>query len=170
MEKFISTGSKNDLLKIGLYQVISGCLGLVIFLWSVFSPHTWTIPSIVLVFIALLFFAFSILAGYQCLKMKERALTLSLINQGIQIVGFNIVGYAFKFSPGPFLTIGVNLTEKFKFTFDAGLADIALNMNVQSEVVAIDFNLIAIIIFVWLDKLNKRIKSEQEIRKDTRFL
>ena len=102
--------------------------------------------------------------------MKERALTLSLINQGIQIVGFNIVGYAFKFSPGPFLTIGVNLTEKFKFTFDAGLADIALNMNVQSEVVAIDFNLIAIIIFVWLDKLNKRIKSEQEIRKDTRFL
>ena len=80
------------------------------------------------------------------------------------------MGYAFKFSPGPFLTIGVDMTESFKFTFGAGLTDIGININVQSEVVAIDFNLIAIIIFVWLDKINKRIKSEQEIRSDTRFL
>jgi hypothetical protein len=43
----------------------------------------------------------------------------------------------------------------------------AINMNVQSEVIAIDFNLIAIIVFVWLDKINKRIKTEKEIRTDT---
>jgi hypothetical protein len=170
MEKFISPRSKNDLLKIGLYQIISGCVGLLIFLWSALGTHTWPILSIVLVFFALLLFAFTIFAGYQCLKMKERALSLSLINQGIQMAGFNIMGYAFKFSPGLFLTFGVDMTEKFKFTFGAGLADIAINMNTQSEIVAIDFNLIAIIIFVWLDKINKRIKSEVEIRSDTRFL
>ena len=170
MENFISSQSKNDLLKIGLYQIISGFFGLAVFLWSVLGTETWTAPVIVLTLIALLFFSFSILAGYQCLKMKESAMTLSLINQGIQMIGFNIMGYAFKYAPCLFLTAGVDLTENFKLTFNAGLSDIAINMNVQSEVVAIDFNLIAIIIFVWLDKINKRIKAEEEIRKDTRFL
>jgi len=80
------------------------------------------------------------------------------------------MGYAFKYAPSLFLTVGVDLTETFKLTFNAGLSDMAINMNVQSEVVAIDFNLIAIIIFVWLDKINKRIKAEKEIRTDTRFL
>jgi apolipoprotein N-acyltransferase len=170
MEEFISTQSKNDLLKIGLYQIITGFWGLSIFLWSVHGTQTWTTPVIILTLIALLFFAFSIVTGFQCLKMKERALTLSLINQGIQMVGFNIMGYAFKFAPGFFLALGVDMTENFKFTLNAGLSDMAINMNVQSDIVAIDFNLVAIIIFVWLDKINKRIKVEQEIRKDTRFL
>ena len=170
MEKFISTQSKNDLLKIGLYQIITGFLGLSIFLWSVHGTQTWTIPVIVLTLIALLFFAFSIVTGFQCLKMKERALTLSLINQGIQMVGFNIMGYAFKYASGFFLSVGVDMTENFKVTLNAGLSDLAVKINVQSEVVAIDFNLIAIIIFLWLDKINRRIKDEQEIRKDTRFL
>src|ERR1700722_4866780 len=98
MENFISPQSKNDLLKIGLYQIISGFFGPSIFLWSVLGTKTWTAPVIVLTLIALLFFSFSIVVGYQCLKMKDRALTLSLINQGIQMVGFDIVGYAFKYA------------------------------------------------------------------------
>jgi hypothetical protein len=96
MKNFISPQSKNDLLKIGLYQIISGFFGLSIFLWSVLGAKTPTAPVIVLTLIALLFF----------------------------------------------------------------LSYIAINMNVQSEVVAIDFNLIAIIIFLWLDKINKRTKAE----------
>jgi large-conductance mechanosensitive channel len=68
------------------------------------------------------------------------------------------------------LPVGVDLTESFKFTFSAGITEVAVKMGVQSDVIAIDFNVIAIIIFVWLDKLNKRMKSEQEIRMDTRFL
>ena len=170
MENFISPQSKNDLLKIGVYQILTGFLGLSIFLWSVHRTPTWTTPVIVLILIALLFFVFSIGTGFQCLKMKERALTLSLINQGIQMVGFNIMGYAFKFSAGFFLSVGIDITEKFKFSINAGLSDMAIRMNVESDIVAIDFNLVAIIIFVWVDKINKTIKAEQEIRKDTRFL
>jgi hypothetical protein len=40
MENFISSQSKNDLLKIGLYQIISGFFGLSIFLWSVLGTKT----------------------------------------------------------------------------------------------------------------------------------
>jgi hypothetical protein len=85
------------------------------------------------------------------------------------MVGFNIMGYGFRYFPGFFLTIGVDLTEGFKFSLNGGLSAVALNVNVQSEVIAIDFNIIAIIFFVWLDKVIKRVKSEREIRMDTRF-
>jgi len=80
------------------------------------------------------------------------------------------MGYGFRYAPGIFLNVGVDLTEGFKFSVNGGLSEIALNVNVQSEVIAIDFNVIAIIIFVWLDKVRRRIKSEREIRMDTRFL
>jgi hypothetical protein len=168
MDDFISTQSKGDLLKIGLYQIITGLFGVSIFLWSVFETHAWTFLAIILTVVSLLIFGFSIVIGFLCLK--GRALTLSLVNLGIQMVGFNIMGYGFRYAPGIFLNAGVDLTEGFKFSVNGGLSEIALNVNVQSEVIAIDFNVIAIIIFVWLDKVSRRIKSEREIRMDTRFL
>jgi hypothetical protein len=170
MEKFISTRSKNDLLKIGLYQILSACFGLLLFLWSAYETKTWTTPVVVLASIALLFFSFSILSGYQCLQMKEKALPLSFINQGIQLVGFNIMGFAFKYAPCFYLTVGVDLTGNFKFTFDAGIFAFLININNHSEAITIDLNIIALIIFVWLGKINNRIKAEQEILTDTRFL
>jgi len=168
MDNFISTQSKNDLLKIGLYQIITGLFGLAIFLWSVLDTHTWTYLAILLTVLCLLIFAFSIVIGF--LSLKGSVLTLSLVNLGIQMVGFNIMGYGFRYSPGFFLNIGVDLTEGFKFSLNVGLSAVAVNVNVQSEVIALDFNIIAIIFFVWLDKVIKRIKSEQEIRMDARFL
>ena len=157
-------------MKIGLYQILSACFGLLPFLWSVYETKTWTTLVVVLTSIALLPFSFSIFSGYQCLKMKERALTLSFINQGVQIVGFNVLGYAFKYAPCLYLSVGVDLTENFKFTFDGGIFAYFIKFNTESEVIAIDFNIIAIIIFTWLGKINNRIKAEREMMTDTRFL
>jgi hypothetical protein len=170
MEKFISTQSKSALLKIGLYQIISACFGLLLFLWSVYQTKNWTIPEIALPSIVSLFYSFSIISGYQCLQNKENALTLSFINQGIQLVGFNILGYAFKYAPFFYLTVGVDLTENFKFSIDGGFFAYLLKFNTQSEVIAIDFNIIAILIFSWLVKINNRITAEKEAMTDTRFL
>jgi len=168
MDNSMSTQSKNDLLKIGLYQIITGFFGLSLLLWSVLGTHTWTSLTIILTVISLLIVAFSIVIGFLCLN--GRALTLSLVNLGIQMVGFDIMGYGFRYAPCIFLSVGVDMTEGFKFSFNGGLSEIALRVNAQSQVTAIDFNLIAIIIFVWLDKVSRRIKSEQEIRNDMRFL
>jgi hypothetical protein len=170
MEKFISPQSKSALLKIGLYQIVSACFGLFLFLWSVHEKKTWSTLGVVLFLMSSLLFSFSFLSGYLCLKNKEKALTLSLINQGIQLVGFHLVGYAFVYAPCLFLTAGVDLTETFKFTLNWGIFAFFINFNTQSEVIAVDFNIIAIIIFVWLVKLNNRISAEMEIMTDTRFL
>ena len=92
------------------------------------------------------------------------------INQGIQLVGFHIIGYSFVYAPCFFLTAGVDLTDSLKFTLNWGIFDFFINFNTQSEVISIDFNIIAILIFVWLVKINNRITVEKEAMTDTRFL
>jgi len=170
MERFISTRSKNDLLKIGLYQIISACFGLLLFLWGVYEKKVWTAPEVVMTFIGLLTFSFSIFAGYQCLKTKERALTLSYINQGIQLVGFNILGYAFIYAPCIYLYFTVDLTENLKFLVNWAIFGYRMNIHTQSSLIVININIIALIALVWLGKINDRIKNEVEIMSDTRFL
>jgi hypothetical protein len=170
MERFISARSKNDLLKLGLYQIVGACFGLVLILWLLSGKKTWTTPEVIMTFIGMLPFSFSIFTGYQCLKMKERALTLSYINQGIQLVGFNILGFAFIYAPCIYVYFTVDLTENLKFLVNAAIFGYRIDFHTQSRVIAININLIALIAFVWLGKIDDRIKNEVEIMTDTRFL
>jgi hypothetical protein len=170
MERFISTRSKSDLLKIGLYQIIGACFGLLLFLWSLYGKKTWTSLEMVLLLMGLLPFAFSIFTGFQCLKMKERALTLSYINQGIQLVGFKILGFAFIYAPCIYVYFAVDLTESLKFLVNAAIFGFRIDIHTQSREIAVNINIIALIAFVWLGKISDRIKNEVEIMTDTRFL
>jgi hypothetical protein len=170
MERFISTRSKNDLLKIGLYQIVGACFGLLLYLWGIYQNKIWTTPEVVMTFIGLLPFAFSIFTGYQCLKAKERALPLSYINQGIQLVGFNILGYAFIYAPCMYLYFTVNLTENLKFLVNWAIFGYRIDFHTQSSLIVVNINIIALIALLWLGKIDDRIKKEVEIMTDTRFL
>jgi hypothetical protein len=170
MEKYISAQSKKDLLKLGLYQLLSGCFGLLYFFWSIRGTKTWPTIVVVLMVIFLLIFSFSFLTGYLCLKTKKLGLTLSFINLGIQMVGFNIAGYAFEYSPSFYLKAGADLTENFRLTLGVGISEFLIQLNTESAVITIDFNIVAIIIFLWLTKINTRITAEVDVMTDTRFL
>src|ERR1022692_3314383 len=117
MEKFISKESKNSQLKLGLYQVVGAAVGLVKFVWTIIHAERMSGPSIILSAVVIVLFAYSIYAGYQCIKLTENALTHSFINQGLQILGFNIIGYAFSYNSGIYLNVGLDMTSSFKFTF-----------------------------------------------------
>jgi len=170
MERFISTRSKRDLLKIGLYQIVGACFGLLLFLWAIYEKKIWTAPEVIMTFIGLLPFSFSIFTGYLCLKMKERALTLSYINQGIQLVGFNILGFAFIYAPCIYVYFTVDLTENLKFLVNGAIFGFRIDFHTQSSVIFININIIALIALVWLGKIDDRIKKEVEVMTDTRFL
>jgi hypothetical protein len=170
MERFISTRSKSDLLKIGLYQIIGACFGLLLILWLLCGKKTLTAPEVIMTFIGMIPFSFSIFTGYQCLKMKERVLTLSYINQRIQLVGFNILGFAFIYAPCIYVYFTVDLTDNLKFLVNAAIFGYRIDFHTQSRDIAININLIALIALVWLGRINDRIKTEVEIMTDTRFL
>jgi hypothetical protein len=170
MEKFISAESKSALLKLGLYQIAGGCLGLIIFIWIIFTTPFTVDTALIILFTAILFFGYSIFTGWQCVKITEKALTYSYINQAIQILGIEIFGYGFQYICGISLGITLNITNSFKFNFAVGFSAITMNLSGQSNGIIIDINVIALIVFVLVDRLNNKIKTEKEIRSDTRFL
>ncbi|HLY68216.1 MAG TPA: hypothetical protein VKR53_00725 [Puia sp.] len=170
MEKFISAESKNALVKLGLYQIVGGCLGLIVLTWQILKSPVTLGGSLIILLIGMLFFGYSIFSGWQCTKMTARALTYSFINQGIQILGIEAGGYAFQYVSGLSFGASLHLTGSVKFDFELGLSAIILYFGAQPGVIIIDINVMAIIVFVLIDRLNNKVKAEKEIRSDTRFL
>src|SRR5215467_12254246 len=126
MEKLISQESKDSLLKLGLYQIVGGILGLIRFVFVTVSMGKVNGLTILLAMIVAVLFAYSIFSGWQCIKLKKSALINSYINQGLQIVSFSIVGFAYKYIAGIYLGLGVNLTNSLEFRLDAGFSNYAL--------------------------------------------
>jgi hypothetical protein len=170
MEKYISTESKNSLLKVGLYQIICGCIGLLVLLWSLFKTEGISGHGAILLLFIVLLDVFSIFSGYQCLKMKENSLNLSLINQTIQILGLSIPSFTFQFSAGPFMTIGAYIMTTFDWKFDFGLTELDISLFKDTDGLLININIIALVALLLVGRLQNKIKTEMEIRKDNRFL
>ena len=170
MEKFISSESKNSLLKIGLYQIICGFIGPVYVLWTLLATETISGPGVILLLFIMLLYIFSIITGYRCVKMKENCLNLSLANQTIQILGVSISGFAFHYSAGPFITIGVDMTTSFRWTFDFGMTRLSIYLFNDTSNFLITINLVALFVLLLVGRLQNNIKTEMEVRNDNRFL
>lgn len=165
MEKLLSKDSINNLTILGLYQVIGGALGLVIILIGVFdSPPNQAVAVLLYLFI-LLFFAYSILCGILCLKLKKSALVHSLTNQILQLLAFAMMGFAFKYVAGLYLSIGLDLSESIKLTFGAGVSKFEINFNREADRLELDINLVALALIFWIDKLMKKIREEVALRQ-----
>ena len=164
MEKQISKETEADLTKLGLYQIIGGAVGLLIILWSIFKTPLFTGLTVVVYLFILLFFAYSIFCGTLCLKTNKNALGHSLTNQIFQVIGFAMMGYAFKYVAGFYLTIGLDLTDSINLDFGAGVSKFDFNFNNEKDRLEVDFNLVAFALIYWIDKLMKKVKEEAAIR------
>jgi hypothetical protein len=165
MENLISKETESDLTKLGLYQIVGGAVGILIIIWGIYkSPLLTGLTALIYLFI-LLFFAYSIFCGTLCLKTKKNALGHSLTNQILQVIGFAIMGFAFKYVAGFYLTIGIDLTDSVNFGFGAGISKFNFNFNNEKDRLEVDFNLVAFALIYWIDKLMKKVKEEAAIRQ-----
>ena len=160
MKKLVSKETESNLTKLGLYQTIGGVVGLLIILWSIFQAPLLTGKTIIVYLFILIFFAYSITCGTLCIMKKKNALGHSLTNQIIQVIGFAILGFAFKYIAGFYLTIGLDLTDSIKFNFGAGISKFDFNFNNEKDRLEVDFNLVAFALIYWIDKLIKKLKEE----------
>ena len=165
MGKQISKETESAITKLGIYQIIGGSLGILIILWSMYKSPFFTGLTILIYLLILLFFAYSIFCGTLCLKTKSNALKHSLINQLLQLIGFAMLGFAFKYVAGIYFTVGLDLTEAFKLDFGVGISKFDFNINKENERFEIDLNLVALVLVLWIDKLIKKRKNDIEIRK-----
>ena len=165
MEKLISKETESDLTKLGLYQIIGGVVGLLIILLSIFRTPLLTGLTVLVYIFILLFFAYSIFCGTLCLKTKKNALGHSITNQILQVIGFAMLGFAFKYVAGLYLTIGLDLTDSIKFSFGAGISKFDFNFNNEKDRLEVNFNLVAFALIYWIDKIMKKVKEEAAIRQ-----
>jgi len=84
---------------IGLFQILGGLLGAGVFSVSIFLFGLG--PFIIIPFIIL-----SILAGYFLIIKNKHGKTLTLINQGLQVIQIKVFGILFYYYSG----LGINLT------------------------------------------------------------
>lgn len=161
MEKLISKEIESALTKLGLYQIVGGAVGILIIIWGIYRIPLLTGLTVLVYLFILLFFAYSIFCGILCLKTKKNALGHSLANQILQIMGFAMMGFAFKYVAGFYLTVGLDLTDSIKWGVSAGISKFDFNYNNENDRLEIDFNLIAFALIYRIDKLMKKVKEEE---------
>ena len=165
MEKYISKETQSDISKVGYYQIAGSLISVTLILWGIISSGLE--ESLFLFIFILLFLSWSIYCGIHCLKTRKNCLQYSLINQLLQTIGIAIFGIVFQYAAGPYLYLGVNLTESGRFLFGAGLTNIVFAINSESDQIQIECNLVAIVFTFWIIRLMKKVKREKELNKTT---
>ena len=158
-----STFSKDITIKLrafGIYQIAGGIIGLGLTVWLLTKLTEVLGFALILVLIALGLYAHSIYCGVLLLRNKISGLRHSTINQFLQLLNFAIMGYAFQYVSGVFLSIGIDMTNSFFIKFNLGVSSWAININSGGEDLIVNFNFIALFLILFIDRLKKKINAE----------
>ena len=153
--------SKSDILKVGWYQIIGGGIGDLFILYSLLSPIQVSGFEVLVYISMFLFFGYSVFCGILCIKHTNNALTHSLINQILQLLGFVFGGFAFSYIAGVYVSVGFDFSSSIEMKFNFGLSEFDFNLNRQYERSEIHFNIIALGFIYWIDKISTKVKAEK---------
>lgn len=70
------------------------------------------------------------------------------------------MGFAFQYVAGFYLTIGLDLAHSIKLGMNAGLSTFQFSLNNGKGRLELEFNLVALALIYWIDKLMKRVRAE----------
>ena len=152
---------------LGIYQIAGGIIGLGLTIWIISGLTTITGLLLLLLLIAIGLYSYSIYCGILLLKKKKSGLEHSLINQFLQLVNFSIFGFVFQYISGVFLSMDFDLTNSLNFTFNIGISSWQITINGDTEPLIINFNFVALLLILFIEKLKREIKKEQIEKKIT---
>lgn len=152
---------KSEFKILGIYQLIGGILGLVLLFYSIYDTGIRAIPIFFLLLTISLFFVYSILCGILCLKSHDLALTLSFVNQLIQLLGIGLGGYLYNYVAGVYFSLKFDLTDLSNINLGFGISKMELQFNRDINFHILEINFIAIALIIWIDKLQRKIRNEQ---------
>jgi uncharacterized protein YacL len=160
MEKWISKETISALLKLGVYQIVGGAIGALLILWAILHTSEFNTTLILISVFILALFGYSIFCGISCIQTRRNALMHSLLNQALQVLSFAIPGFAFSYTAGVSVSVGMVMTDTLEFDFGAGISSVIVNTNTEQEHLKLGFNLVAIFLILWINKLMKTAKEE----------
>lgn len=152
---------KSRLSFLAYYQIVGGAIGIIFLIWLIaatFPVHGVAILSLLLMAV---FFGMSICSGWLLLeKQTEAGLTLSKINQVLQIFGVAFSGFTFEYVAGIMLSPGINLENGFSFTFNFAISKLELFINGNKDAARVEFNLVAIYLVYFIHQLQRKNTSQ----------
>jgi len=148
---------------LGYYQIIGGIIGILMILLSFYdklNSNGFFLFSLSL-FIALC--GFLIYSGILLIRKKHlKGLNFSIFIQAIQIISIVLLGYIFDFAVGLYLRLTIELTSDSIIGLDFGFANWNLSRNANPDLIEINFNLIAVVLLLFITNSIDRIKAERD--------
>ncbi len=150
---------------IGIYQVFAGIFGLS----AVFKQSLLFIFQHFLGYVLVIgFFVYSIICGIYLFKSSnlKRGVKLSIINQALQLLQFEVLGNGLYYVAGSYFAIGFSDAPKYHVLLDYSLfrSSCYLSFLTESNEITIALNVVAFIFLAFLFYLNK-MQSTDEILK-----
>ena len=167
MEKQIklNRNADNKLYLLGAYQIGGGIYGLIISFSLIASFISYPIGKITMSILGITLYLFSVFCGYLLVTRRFlKGLNLSIYNNALQVIGFGLAGYSFKFVSGFFAGLTLNITNDTLIGFGFDFSIMKLGFGSNSETIFMTLNIFSIIvlgfIFKMRDKIELTIKSQ----------
>jgi hypothetical protein len=164
---FISKKSKLRLSLLGWYQIFGSISGLLLTMWLLTQTRQLNSLVVLLFLLAFTLYGFSASCGIFLLGPRYKlGLKLSLLNQVVQIVSFAFIGYSYLYTSGAAINCGIGysgngpLAAGFNFDFQL-MSKWQFSVASSDHSFRLTFNVLAIYMVYFIDKLSGTINSEK---------
>ena len=146
------------------YELASGILttGAVVYVLAQVESLSGLVLLLYLSFLALS--TFTTYCGYLTIRQPYKGLQLSRFSLLTQFLSFAAGGYSFRYFAGPFLALGIDLTDDLSFKAQAALGEVNFKFNSSSDALLLSINVIAMLLFwrttLWLNEWASRYNGK----------
>ena len=146
------------------YEIAGGVAGLVVMLYLLSQLGARTGMLLLLLLFVASIYPFSIYCDKKILKGDIKlALSLSIIVQGLQIVSFSLLGYAYRFVSGIGFLIGFEFFDGFNFRFNFQISNFKINYASDDNIVSLMVNVVAVYLIQYIIEIQEDIKEHELI-------
>ena len=150
------------------YQIAGGTLGLVLCTWVLVTSLEITTVSTLVLLLTVSLYSSSVYCGLLLNRGDIiRGLKISLINQALQVIGFGMFGYAYKFIAGISVSLGVNLTDEFLLRTTFSFSEFLIYFNSNEDLVYLNINVVAICLIYLIQKMQIQIEEDSLLKIDS---
>lgn len=150
----------NILKGIGILEIVGGISGIGMILWLILQRMEINLYVLLILLIAMGFYAYSIYAGIMLYKHKENGVLHSRILQYFQLFAISTGGTTYLLTSGGNFFLGYNITKSI-IEFKLGIISSEFKLNIMStgQNDFVYMNIMAIVIILLLDNAVSKIQE-----------
>ena len=155
---------KSNITRLAYYQIVGGAIGVIYLIWLIATTFPVQGLSVLVFLLMAIFFALSVCSGWLLLeKQTDVGLTLSKINQILQIFGVAFGGFGYEYVAGIMMSPSIDLQDGFHITLSASISKFEFFFNSSRDAAKVEINLVAIYLLFFTGKLQNAIAAQKKM-------